>query len=125
MNPLLDEYEVGPFKRFKVKRKNFNKWLWNNSGLYQFARTKTNHLEHYFKRMFLPDYMKKVHAADEKRLERRKIQKGLIFDPKNKMWIRNNQTAEEKRFERKQDRDILVIHSKNRGEKNQSALNIK
>ena len=37
MNPLLDEYDVGWFKRLQVKRKNFNKWLWNNSGLYQFC----------------------------------------------------------------------------------------
>ena len=89
MNPLLDEYYVGWFKRLQVKRKNFNKWLWNNSGLYQFTRTKYNHLEHYFKRMFLPDYMKKVHAAaDKKRLERGQLQKGLMFDPKNKMWIK-------------------------------------
>ena len=118
MNPLLDEYDVGWFKRLKVKRKNFNKWLWNNSGLYQFTRTKYNHLEHYFKRMFLPDYMKKVHAAaDKKRLERGQLQKGLMFDPKNKMWIRNNQTAEEKRFERKQDREVLMFHSKNMDEK--------
>ena len=118
MNPLLDEYEVGSLKRLQVKRKNFNKWLWNNSGLYQFTRTKYNHLEHYFKRMFLPDYMKKVHAAaDKKRLERGQLQKGLMFDPKNKMWIRNNQTAEEKRFERKQDREALMFHSKNMDEK--------
>tara|TARA_B100000029_G_scaffold442668_1_gene461227 strand:- start:78 stop:1253 length:1176 start_codon:yes stop_codon:yes gene_type:complete len=60
MNPLLDEYDVGWFKILKAKRKNFNKLLWNNSGLYQFTRTKYNHLEHFFKRMFLPDYMKKV-----------------------------------------------------------------
>jgi hypothetical protein len=57
-NPLLDQYEVEWYKRLQVKRKNFNKWLWNNSGLYQFTRTRYNHLEHYFKRMFLPDYMK-------------------------------------------------------------------
>ena len=118
MNPLLDEYEVGSFKRLQVKRKNFNKWLWNNSGLYQFTRTKSNHLEHYFKRMFLPDYMKKVHAAaDKKRLERGQLQKGLMFNPKNKMWIRNNQTAEEKRFESKQDREVLMLHSKNMDKK--------
>ena len=67
MNPLLDEYDVGWFKRLQVKRKNFNKWLWNNSGLYQFTRTKYNHLEHYFKRMFLPDYMKKVHSEGKKK----------------------------------------------------------
>ena len=66
MSPLLDEYNVGWFKRFQVKRKNFNKWLWNNSGLYQFTRTKYNHLEHFFKRMFLPDYMKKVHSEGKK-----------------------------------------------------------
>ena len=106
----------GWLKRFQVKRKNFNKWLWNNSGLYQFTRTKYNHLEHYFKRMFLPDYMKKVHAAaDKKRLERGQLQKGLMFDPKNKMWLTNN--AEEKRLERKQDREVLMSHSKNMDEK--------
>jgi hypothetical protein len=66
MSPLLDEYEVGWLKVLQAKRKNFNKWLWNNSGLYQFTRTKYNHLEHYFKRMFLPDYMKKVPAPDKK-----------------------------------------------------------
>ena len=60
MSPLLDQYEVEWYKRLEVKRKNFNKWLWNNSGLYQFTRTRYNHLEHYFKRMFLPDYMKTV-----------------------------------------------------------------
>ena len=58
MNPLLDEYEVAWYKHLNVKRKNFNKWLWNNSGLYQFTRTRYNHLEHYFKRMFISDFMK-------------------------------------------------------------------
>ena len=66
MSPLLDEYDVGWLKILQAKRKNFNKWLWNNSGLYQFTRTKYNHLEHYFKRMFLPDYMKKVPNSGEK-----------------------------------------------------------
>jgi hypothetical protein len=66
MSPLLDEYDVGWFKILQAKRKNFNKWLWNNSGLYQYTRTKYNHLEHYFKRMFLPDYMKKVPNSGEK-----------------------------------------------------------
>ena len=65
MNPLLDEYEVGWHKHLNVKRKNFNKWLWNNSGLYQFTRTRYNHLEHYFKRMFLPDYMKNPAAVSK------------------------------------------------------------
>jgi hypothetical protein len=65
MSPLLDEYDVGWLKVLQAKRKNFNKWLWNNSGLYQFTRTKYNHLEHYFKRMFLPDYMKKVPNSGE------------------------------------------------------------
>ena len=65
MNPLLDQYEVEWYKRLQVKRKNFNKWLWNNSGLYQFTRTRYNHLEHYFKRMFLPDYMKGVPYAEK------------------------------------------------------------
>tara|TARA_Y100000588_G_scaffold299172_1_gene320410 strand:- start:112 stop:1137 length:1026 start_codon:yes stop_codon:yes gene_type:complete len=60
MNPLEDEYNVGWLKILQAKRKNFNKWLWNNSGLYQFTRTKYNHLEHFIKRMFLPDYMKKT-----------------------------------------------------------------
>ena len=67
MSPLLDEYDVGWLKVLQVKRKNFNKWLWNNSGLYQFTRTKYNHLEHYFKRMFLPDYMKKVPNSGKKK----------------------------------------------------------
>ena len=66
MSPLLDEYDVGWFKALQAKRKNFNKWLWNNSGLYQLARTKYNHLEHYFKRIFLPDYMKKVVPSGKK-----------------------------------------------------------
>jgi lysophospholipase L1-like esterase len=66
MSPLLDEYEVGVLKVLQAKRKNFNKWLWNNSALYQFTRTKYNHLEHYFKRMFLPDYMKKVPSPEKK-----------------------------------------------------------
>ena len=65
-SPLLDEYDVGWLKVLQAKRKNFNKWLWNNNGLYQFTRTKYNHLEHYFKRMFLPDYMKKVSSSDKK-----------------------------------------------------------
>jgi len=66
MSPLLDEYEVKWYKRLEVKRKNFNKWLWNNSGLYQFTRTRYNHLEHYFKRMFLPDYMKPASYNEKK-----------------------------------------------------------
>ena len=67
MNPLLDEYEVEWYKHFNVKRKNFNKWLWNNSGLYQFTRTRYNHLEHYFKRMFLPDYMKRIPSEEKQK----------------------------------------------------------
>ena len=66
MSPLLDEYEVKWYKRLQAKRKNFNKWLWNNSGLYQFTRTRYNHLEHYFKRIFLPDYMKTVSYYEKK-----------------------------------------------------------
>ena len=78
MNPLLDEYDVGWFKVLQAKRKNFNKWLWNNSGLYQFTRTKYNHMEHFFKRMFLPDYMNKVHASvkkNEAKTRREKVDK--------------------------------------------------
>lgn len=70
MSPLLDEYHVSWFKVLQAKRKNFNKWLWNNSGLYQFTRTKYNHLEHFFKRMFLPDYMKKVPALEKKEVSK-------------------------------------------------------
>jgi hypothetical protein len=66
MSPLLNEYEVKWYKRLQVKRKNFNKWLWNNSALYQFTRTRYNHLEHYFKRMFLPDYMKPASYNEKK-----------------------------------------------------------
>jgi len=66
MSPLLDEYEVKWYKLLEVKRKNFNKWLWNNSALYQFTRTRYNHLEHYFKRMFLPDYMKPASYNEKK-----------------------------------------------------------
>ncbi|MBT5550976.1 MAG: SGNH/GDSL hydrolase family protein [Nitrospina sp.] len=57
-NPLLDQYDISIWTRLEVKRKNFNKWLWNNSSLYQFTRTRYNHLEHGIKRIFLPDYMK-------------------------------------------------------------------
>ena len=57
-NPLLDQYEINTWIKLNVKRKNFNKWLWNNSHLYQFTRTRYNHLEHYIKRMFLSDQMK-------------------------------------------------------------------
>ena len=67
MSPLLNEYEVKWYKRLQVKRKNFNKWLWNNSALYQFTRTRYNHLEHYFKRMFLPDYLKSASYNENKR----------------------------------------------------------
>ncbi|MBT3508391.1 MAG: SGNH/GDSL hydrolase family protein [Nitrospina sp.] len=57
-NPLLDQYDINIWTQLNVKRKNFNKWLWNNSSLYQFTRTRYNHLEHLIKRIFLPDYMK-------------------------------------------------------------------
>jgi len=81
MNPLLDEYEVGWYQHLNVKRKNFNKWLWNNSGLYQFTRTRYNHLEHYLKRMFLPGYMKK-NLSEEKQKSRPESKKDTvsIFD---------------------------------------------
>jgi len=45
-NPLLDQYDVGTWTKLKVKRKNFNKWLWNHSSLYQFTRGGYNRLEH-------------------------------------------------------------------------------
>ena len=82
MNPLADEYDVGWFKVLQAKRKNFNKWLWNNSGLYQFTRTKYNHLEHFFKRIFLPDYMKKVPAPVSK--DNAKPQRKQIEEKKEK-----------------------------------------
>lgn len=44
-NPLLDQYDVGVWTMLQVKRKNFNKWLWNHSSLYQFTRGKYNRLE--------------------------------------------------------------------------------
>jgi len=77
MNPLLDEYEVRWHQYLNVKRKNFNKWLWNNSGLYQFTRTRYNHLEHYFKRMFLPDYMKRI-PSEEKQKSRPVYKKDTV-----------------------------------------------
>ena len=89
MNPLLDEYEVRWYQYLHMKRKNFNKWLWNNSGLYQFTRTRYNHLEHYFKkhfievpyRMSLSDYIKK-NLSKEKQKSRPAYKKdtGSIFD---------------------------------------------
>ena len=82
MSPLIGEYNVGWLKRLQVKRKNFNKWMWNNSGLYQFTRTKYNHLEHYFKRMFLPDYMQKVHSEEKKNSKSEK-KNGKKVDTKN------------------------------------------
>ena len=57
-NPLLDEYEINNWTKLQVRRKYFNKWIWNHSNLYQFTRTRYNHLEHFVKRLFLPDYMK-------------------------------------------------------------------
>jgi len=45
-NPLLDQYDVGTWTKLKVKRKNFNKWLWNHSSLYQFTRGAYNRVEH-------------------------------------------------------------------------------
>ncbi len=45
-NPLEDEYPVDTlWSRLLMARKNFNKWLWNHSALYQFIRTKYNLLE--------------------------------------------------------------------------------
>ena len=81
-SPLLDEYEVGWLKVLQAKRKNFNKWLWNNSGLYQFTRTKYNHLEHYFKRMFLPNYMKKVPSPEKKTSKPDNVKEGKKDTPK-------------------------------------------
>jgi lysophospholipase L1-like esterase len=57
-NPLLNQYDINLWTSLNAKRKNFNKWLWNNSSLYQFTRTRYNHLEHFIKTIFLPDYMK-------------------------------------------------------------------
>lgn len=71
-NPLLDQYDINLAIRLNVKRKNFNKWLWNNSHLYQFTRTRYNHLEHFIKRIFLPDYMKGPVATGSKKPKRQK-----------------------------------------------------
>ena len=91
MNPLLDEYEVGWYLRLQVKRKNFNKWLWNNSGLYQFTRTRYNHLEHYFKRMFLPNYMKGI-PSEEKQKNKEK-QKSRPVYKKDTVSIKEKQKS--------------------------------
>jgi len=48
-NPLLDQYDVGLWTQLLVKRKNFNKWLWNHSSLYQYTRGGYNRLEHAIK----------------------------------------------------------------------------
>ncbi len=45
-NPLEEQYPVDTlWSRLLITRKNFNKWLWNHSALYQWVRTKYNLLE--------------------------------------------------------------------------------
>ena len=58
-NPLLNEFETDSFlQNIQVKRKNFNKWLWNHSALYQLSKDRYNHLELTIKNYFRPEYMK-------------------------------------------------------------------
>jgi lysophospholipase L1-like esterase len=67
-NPLLDQYEVGTWTKLKVKRKNFNKWLWNHSSLYQFTRSSYNQLEHSVKHQLVTNVSQyaEVNSFDSK-----------------------------------------------------------
>jgi len=60
-NPLLNEFKTDSFlQNLQVKRKNFNKWLWNHSALYQLSKKRYNHLELTIKNLFRPEYMKQA-----------------------------------------------------------------
>jgi len=60
-NPLLNEFKTDSFlQNLQVKRKNFNKWLWNHSALYQLSKKRYNHLELTIKNWFRPEYMKQA-----------------------------------------------------------------
>ena len=58
-NPLLDDYQIGLKENILTKRKNFNKWLWNNSALYQFTHDRYKHVEIFLKSFFRPAHMKR------------------------------------------------------------------
>ena len=65
-NPLLNEFGSDSLlQRIQVKRKNFNKWLWNHSALYQLSRKRYNHLELTVKNMFRPEHMKPFFQREE------------------------------------------------------------
>jgi len=51
-NPLLNQYSITPWQKFFVKRKEFNKWLWNHSAVYHLSRTGYNWMENEVKNFF-------------------------------------------------------------------------
>ena len=59
-NPLLDEYKAPLIRRIKEIRKNFNNALWNNSMLYQVARTGYGNLEQTIESWFNPEYIDQI-----------------------------------------------------------------
>ena len=65
LNPLRDEYPASSFAlQMEVARRNFNKWLWNQSLAYQFTHTRYRQLEESVKYYFRPNYMKEKHRTE-------------------------------------------------------------
>ncbi|MCA9482272.1 MAG: SGNH/GDSL hydrolase family protein [Nitrospina sp.] len=65
-NPLENDYPVDTlWSRVLVTRKNFNKWLWNHSALYQWIRTKYNMLEVRIKIWLRPEFQEQQERIKE------------------------------------------------------------
>lgn len=65
-NPLENDYPVDTlWSRILVTRKNFNKWLWNHSALYQWIRTKYNTLEVRIKIWLRPEFQEQQERIKE------------------------------------------------------------
>ncbi|MFQ5716136.1 MAG: SGNH/GDSL hydrolase family protein, partial [Nitrospinales bacterium] len=88
---LRNEYpEPSAWERFLIKRRNFNKWLWNHSALYQFMRTRYNDLEFRAKSYFRSKYIEaaapsrthKKSTGDENPARARKDDPDFILDDK-------------------------------------------
>ncbi len=79
-NPLNNDYPVDTlWSRILVTRKNFNKWLWNHSALYQWIRTKYNLLEVKAKIWLRPEFQEQ-----QERIKKAAEQAGKQSPPSSK-----------------------------------------
>ncbi len=64
-DPLRDQYQIPFTRKINLKRKNFNKWLWNHSAVYQLSRKGYDRVENNIKTFLSNDEQRPVRVEKQ------------------------------------------------------------